>query len=131
MFRVLAFILAFQAGTLAAKPLNRIVATVNDNVVLESELINRETMIIDQLRQQNAQLPPQAALRKQVLDRLIIENLQLQLAERSGVRIDDETLNKNLQTMARQNNMSLDEFRQVLEKTASAMLLFANSSATS
>jgi peptidyl-prolyl cis-trans isomerase SurA len=116
MFRVLAFILAFQAGTLAAKPLNRIVATVNDNVVLESELINRETMIVDQLQQQNAQLPPQAALRKQVLDRLIIENLQLQLAERSGVRIDDVTLNKNLQTMARQNSMSLDEFRQVLEK---------------
>ena len=112
----LAFILAFQASALAAKPLNRIVATVNDNVVLESELINREAMIADQLRQQNAQLPSETALRKQVLDRLIIENLQLQLAERSGVRIDDETLNKNLQTMARQNEMSLDEFRQVLEK---------------
>ena len=116
MVRFLAFILAFQASALAAKPLNRIVATVNDNVVLESELINREAMIADQLRQQNAQLPSETALRKQVLDRLIIENLQLQLAERSGVRIDDETLNKNLQTMARQNEMSLDEFRQVLEK---------------
>ena len=116
MVRFFAFILAFQASALAAKPLNRIVATVNDNVVLESELINREAMIADQLRQQNAQLPSGTALRKQVLDRLIIENLQLQLAERSGVRIDDETLNKNLQTMARQNEMSLDEFRQVLEK---------------
>ncbi len=116
MVRFLAFILALQASALAAKPLNRIVATVNDNVVLESELINREAMIADQLRQQNAQLPSGTALRKQVLDRLIIENLQLQLAERSGVRIDDETLNKNLQTMARQNEMSLDEFRQVLEK---------------
>ena len=116
MVRFLAFILALQASALAAKPLNRIVATVNDNVVLESELINREAMIADQLRQQNAQLPSGTALRKQVLDRLIIENLQLQLAERTGVRIDDETLNKNLQTMARQNEMSLDEFRQVLEK---------------
>ena len=116
MVRIFALILAFQASTLAAKPLNRIVATVNDNVVMESELNNRETMITDQLREQNAKLPSDAALRKQVLDRLIIENLQLQLAERSGVRIDDETLNKNLQTMARQNDMSLDEFRQVLEK---------------
>lgn len=116
MVRYLALTLALQTGTLVAEPLNRIVATVNDNVVLESELNNRETMVADQLREQNAQLPSAAALRKQVLDRLIIENLQLQLAERSGVRIDDETLNKNLQAMAGQNDMTLDEFRLVLEQ---------------
>jgi peptidyl-prolyl cis-trans isomerase SurA len=116
MVRFFALILVFQASALAAKPLNRIVATVNDNVVLESELNNREAMVASQLQQQNAKLPAESALRKQVLDRLIIENLQLQLAERSGIRIDDDTLNKNLQTMARQNDMSLDEFRQTLEK---------------
>ncbi len=116
MIRYLILGFALQVSTLAAEPLNRIVATVNDNVVLESELNNREAMITKQLQQQNAQLPAADALRKQVLDRLIIENLQLQLAERSGIRIDDVTLNKNLQTMAGQNNMTLGEFRLVLEK---------------
>ena len=49
------------------------------------------------------------------MERLILENLQLQMAERSGIRVDDETLNANLRRMARQNGMQLTEFREVLE----------------
>lgn len=101
--------------TAYGEPLNRIVAVVNDDVVLESELQDREETIITQLQQQQAELPAHSVLRKQVLDRLILENLQLQLAETNGIRVDDETLNANLRTMAEQNNMSLSEFRQVLE----------------
>ncbi len=100
----------------AMEPLNRIVASVNDDVVLASELKKREAMVTSQLQQQQAQLPSREALRKQVLDRLILENLQLQMANRSGIRIDDETLNNNLRKMAKQNNMSLSEFREVLEQ---------------
>ena len=100
----------------ATEPLNRIVASVNDGVVLASELWTREVRVISQLQQQQAQLPPRDALRKQVLDRLILENLQLQMAERSGIRVDDETLNNSLRKMASQNNMSLSEFREVLEQ---------------
>ena len=96
--------------------MNHIVASVNDDVVLASELEKREAMVISQLQQQQAQLPPREALRKQVLDRLILENLQLQMADRSGIRIDDEALNNNLRKMAGQNNMSLSEFREVLEQ---------------
>ena len=99
-----------------AETLNRVVAVVNDDVILESELSSRETMIVDQLRQQQAQLPSRPSLRKQVLDRLVLENLQLQLAERSGIRVDDETLNSNLRNLAKQNGMTLTEFREVLEK---------------
>ncbi|GMQ84025.1 MAG: peptidylprolyl isomerase [Gammaproteobacteria bacterium] len=98
------------------EPLNHIVASVNDDVILASELSKREAMIVSQLQQQQAQLPTREALRKQVLDRLILENLQLQMASRSGIRIDDETLNNNLRKMARQNDMSLSEFREVLEQ---------------
>lgn len=116
MHRFLLILLVLPLTALQAEPLNGIVATVNDDVVLKSELIEREKMVLGQLEQQNAQLPPRSALRKQVLDRLIIENLQLQMAARSGIRIDDETLNRNLRTMAKQNEMTLDEFRQVLEK---------------
>ncbi len=96
--------------------LNRIVAAVNDDVVLASELEKREAMVISQLREQHAQIPDRKALRKQVLDRLILENLQLQMADRNGIRVDDETLNNSLRKMAKQNNMSLSEFREVLEK---------------
>ena len=96
--------------------LNRIVASVNDDVVLASELRKREDMVVGQLKQQNAQLPPRDALRKQVVERLILENLQLQMARRSGIRVDDETLNNNLRKMAKQNDMTLSGFREVLEK---------------
>jgi peptidyl-prolyl cis-trans isomerase SurA len=111
------FALVFALGnTLFAEPLNRIVAVVNDDVILESELENREAMVVDQLQQQQAQLPPQSVLRKQVLDRLVLENLQLQMAERSGIGVDDEMLNSNLRTLASQNGMTLTQFREVLEK---------------
>ena len=104
------------AAAAATTPLNHIVATVNDDVVLQSELDSRMRVVLEQLEKQHAQLPPEKALEKQVLDRLIIENLQVQLADRSGIRIDDDTLNKNMLEMASQNQMTLDQFRQVLEK---------------
>ena len=116
MLRFLFIFLVIPLTALATEPLNRIVATVNDDVIMQSELDSRMAMVVAQLEEQHAQLPREAALRKQVLDRLIIENLQLQMAERSGIRIDDDTLNKNLLNMAKQNNMTLDQFRQVLEK---------------
>lgn len=116
MHRFLFIFLVFPLAVLANEPLNRIVATVNDDVIMKSELDSRTTMVLAQLQDQGAQLPREEALQKQVLDRLIIENLQLQMAERSGIHIDDDTLNKNLLTMANQNNMTLDQFRQVLEK---------------
>jgi peptidyl-prolyl cis-trans isomerase SurA len=109
-------VLLLSANTPLAETLNRVVAVVNDDVILESELSSRETMIVEQLRQQQAQLPSRSSLRKQVLDRLVLENLQLQLAERSGIRVDDETLNSNLRNLAKQNGMTLTEFREVLEK---------------
>jgi peptidyl-prolyl cis-trans isomerase SurA len=116
MYRFLFIILVFPLAAAANVQLNRIVATVNDDVIMQSELNSRMKVVMAQLEQQHAQLPAEAALKKQVLDRLIIENLQLQMAEKGGIRIDDATLNKNLQNMAGQNNMTLDEFRQVLEK---------------
>ncbi|MDT8387731.1 MAG: peptidylprolyl isomerase [Thiogranum sp.] len=117
MYRSLFFALVFTLCSSygLAEPLNRIVAVVNDDVILQSELDNREMMIVEQLEQQSSQLPSGSALRKQVLDRLILENLQLQLAEQSGIRIDDETLNANLRTLAAQNDLTLAEFRDVLE----------------
>jgi len=113
---LLTLVFMLPGQILANAPLNHIVAVVNDNVVLQSELDNRERLVIEQLQKQGAQLPPHDVLRKQVLDRLILENLQLQMAERSGIRVDDEKLNANLRSMAKQNGMTLTRFREVLEK---------------
>ncbi len=113
---LLTLVIVLPGQIFANEPLNHIVAVVNDDVVLQSELDNRERLIVEQLGKQGAQLPPREVLRKQVLDRLILEHLQLQMAQRTGVRVDDETLNANLRRMAKQNGMTLTEFREVLER---------------
>jgi len=69
----------------------------------------------EQLRAQNTELPPENVLRQQVLDRVILDQLQLQLAVSNNIQVDDETLTSNLRNIAQQNNMSLEQFRATLE----------------
>jgi peptidyl-prolyl cis-trans isomerase SurA len=96
--------------------LDRIVAIVNDDVIVESELSARVETVRAQMRDSSTQPPPEGVLRRQVLDRLIIDRLQLQLAERGGLRVDDETLNQSVAAIAAQNQLSLREFRDILER---------------
>ena len=96
--------------------LNRIVAVVNDDIIVHSELDKEMVSISAELQKKDTQLPPQAILEKQVLERLIVERLQLQLAENSGIRIDDTTLNSKLQELAKANGVTLTQFRSVLER---------------
>ena len=99
----------------AVQELERIVAIVNDDVVLESELDDRVSMIREQLDAQNTPIPSDEAIRRQVLERIIVEKLQLQLADNNNIQVDDEALNASIREIARKNNMSLEEFRNVLE----------------
>ena len=94
--------------------LDAIAAVVEDDVVLASELKNRYQQIIKTMKGQNVQLPPDDILLSQIMERLIVESLQRQEAERRGVTIDDETLTRAMLSFAQNNNMSLDEFRQAL-----------------
>lgn len=104
--------------------LNHIVAVVNDEAILRSELDNFLNTILLQLRNKNDQLPPRHVLEKQVLDRLIINRLQLQLAERIGLRVDDETLNRTIGSIAQQNNMDVTRFRETLEQQQINFVMF-------
>ncbi len=97
-------------------PLNRIVAIVNDGIVVSSELDASLASISAQLQQKGTELPPRSVLEKQVLERLVVEKLQLQIAGINGMTIDDSTLNEELQKVAQQNKLSLTEFRAVLER---------------
>tara|TARA_R110002050_G_scaffold71891_2_gene154616 strand:+ start:2639 stop:3904 length:1266 start_codon:yes stop_codon:yes gene_type:complete len=99
-----------------AEPMDRIVAVVNNEVLLESELVDMEQTVRLQLRQRNATMPPSDVLRKQVMERLILQRVQLQKAESVGIRVGDDALNAAIRQIAENNKITLREFRDVLAK---------------
>lgn len=103
-----------STATATTIPLDRIVAVVDDDIVMESELIERVAAVKSQLQKQNTPLPPFETMLSQVLDRMILENLQLQMADRAGIRLDDNSINKTIRNIARQNNLSTEQFRAAL-----------------
>ncbi len=118
-----------KSGTgtgIAARPLevDRIVAVVNDEVVTLNELRARLNAATMQLKRQGTPLPPQDVLEKQMLERLIIDRLQLQTARSKGVRVDDTQLDQALNRIAAGNKMTLAQFRQTLEKDGIAFASF-------
>tara|TARA_A100001037_G_scaffold109495_2_gene99687 strand:- start:1919 stop:3214 length:1296 start_codon:yes stop_codon:yes gene_type:complete len=96
------------------KELDSIVAVVEEDVVLASELLSRLELIRDQYEARGVQLPPNDVLVSQLMERLVIESLQLQEASRRGVQIDDERLTGAVVAYAEQNQMTLEEFRAAL-----------------
>ncbi|AGI22382.1 peptidyl-prolyl cis-trans isomerase SurA [Pseudomonas sp. ATCC 13867] len=97
-------------------PLDRVVAIVDSDVVMQSQLDQRLREVRATIQKRGAPLPPEHVLTQQVLERLIIENIQLQIGDRSGIRITDEELNQAMGTIAQRNNMSLDQFRAALSR---------------
>jgi peptidyl-prolyl cis-trans isomerase SurA len=96
--------------------LDRIAAVVNDGVVLMSQLDVQTEEVVQRLRQQNTELPPRNVLRKQVLERLVVEEIQVQRAERLGIQVSDEMLNGALDDVARRNNIGFAELPQALSQ---------------
>ena len=95
--------------------IDSIVALVDDDVILRSELDLAIKGIVDRIRQQGADLPPQHLLEKQVMERLIIRRLQLQRAFQTGIRVSDADIDQSLTMLAQQNNITLMQLRQVIE----------------
>ena len=92
-----------------------IAAIVDDDVVLVSELLSRYELFVAQAKQTGAtEIPPRETVLNQLMERLIVESLQIQEAERRGIIIDDETLTEAVTTFAGQNGMDLDGFQQSL-----------------
>jgi peptidyl-prolyl cis-trans isomerase SurA len=96
--------------------LDRIVAIVGDGVVLDSDLETQIGAVSERLRAQKLDLPPQNVLRQQVLERLVVQEIQLQRAQHDGVKVSDETLNAALADVARRNNMTLSQLPQALSE---------------
>ena len=109
--------LIFSAGAHAqVVPLDRVAAIVDNDVVMTSQLNQRLDDLRRQLAERGTQLPPDEVLREQVLDRLVVESIQLQMGERAGIRIDDAALNQTMQQLAQRNNVTPEEFRAALER---------------
>lgn len=92
--------------------IDRVAAIVDESIIMQSELNNRVESV---KRQMGGQLPPDNILRPQVLERLILENIQLQMAERGGVQITDQQLTDTIKRIAQQNNMTLSQFSEALK----------------
>jgi peptidyl-prolyl cis-trans isomerase SurA len=110
--------LTIGSGSVCAQRvlLDRIVALVDEGVVLQSELNTRIIEIRGNAARANSTLPEAEQLRTEVLDSLIIENLQMQLAERVSIRFNDDEINRILGSMADNNNMTFDEYLEVLNE---------------
>ena len=99
-----------------ARLLDRIVAVVEDDVILERELDNEVAAITAKLNSSNVQIPPDYILRKQVLERMIVDKLQKQLAARSGIQVSDEMLRNSVVEIATRNGMSVEGFQVELQR---------------
>jgi len=95
--------------------IDSIVALVEDDVILRSELDIATKGIVDKIRQQGGDLPPRSLLEKQVLERLIIRRLQLLRAYQTGIRVSDADIDQAMTMLAQQNQISLMQLRQVIE----------------
>ena len=96
--------------------IDRIVAVVNDDVIVYSEMQARLQTVVEQLEKAGVPAPPKDVLEKQVLEQLILDRLQMQIGALTGIRVDDEALNRQIADIARQNNLSLREFRDILAR---------------
>jgi peptidyl-prolyl cis-trans isomerase SurA len=104
--------------------LEAIVAVVDDDVVLASELMTRLETVRRSIAENNLQPPPGDVLINQIMERLIIENIQLQEAKKRGVTIDDESLARAVGNFASSNNMTMEQFQQTLAQDGTSYRQF-------
>ena len=100
----------------ATEMVDQVVAIVDDDIIMASELRERVAALTETLQARGIELPPEETMIRETLDRLILESIQLQMGLRVGVRISDAQLNGAIQNIAAQNRMTLDQFRQALEE---------------
>ncbi|WP_159817639.1 peptidylprolyl isomerase SurA [Colwellia sp. 20A7] len=103
-----------QIAQAEEKQLDKVAAIVNSGVVLESEVQSLLENIKQQAIKNNQALPSNNALRTQVMDKLINDNLTLQIGERMGVQVSDAQLDQTITNMAKENKLTLSQFRQSL-----------------
>jgi peptidyl-prolyl cis-trans isomerase SurA len=111
---IVALVPKAQAQALIHDPLDRIVAVVEEDVILKSELDRAVNNLANQFASRQSPVPPREVLERQVLDRLILIRLQIARAEGTGIRVSDSEVDQTIANLARQNNMDLNQLRASL-----------------
>jgi peptidyl-prolyl cis-trans isomerase SurA len=121
---VFLFTSQFNAQAADIVKLDRIVAIVDQAVITEQELESRIITVTAQFKKQGTELPEENVLRKQILERLITDTLQIQYAAQIGLKVDDNQLDRTIERIAEQNNLTLTEFSEALAKDGITMRKF-------
>ncbi|MGD0958892.1 MAG: peptidylprolyl isomerase [Methylomonas sp.] len=116
IFFVIGLLAALYAPHIHARVLDRIVAVVEDDVILERELDQEIASITAKLKSSNVMMPPDYVLRKQVIERMIVDKLQRQLAARSGIQVSDDMLRNSIADIASRNGLTVERFHEELSR---------------
>lgn len=106
------------------QPVDAIAAVVNNEVITRSDLAQRMRIVERRMRTQNIAVPPQEQLQKQLLERMIVDRAQMQMAAEIGIRIDDLLLDRAVARIAEQNKLSVSDFRNLIERDGTPFNLF-------
>ncbi len=112
---LLPFLLLSAATAEAIEELDSIVAVVNGDVIVKSELAHQIALVIPEIQGRGTSLPPRPDLERQVLERLILKRIQIQRAEELGIVVDDAVLTQAIANIAARNGMTLEELQATLE----------------
>ncbi len=112
----LAWLLIVVSTSLYAQVVEQIVAVVEDDVILNSELNSEVISIVQKLKANKVTLPPANIIRRQVLERMIVQKLQQQMAQKSGAQVSDEMLQSAIADIAKNNKMTIEQFKTTLVK---------------
>ena len=110
-----AFFLLLLCGTGIAYELDRIIAVVNEDVIVHSDLEEQMSVALAQIAARGTQMPPRSVIERQLLERMIDKRLQLQAAERLGITVDDATLARAIGNIAERNGMTMTQLRDTLD----------------
>lgn len=118
MIRRILFLILASAVSLGvqAADIDKVLVVVNDDVITESEFQQTLARIKSDLRARGGELPPENQIRRRVLDRMILQEIQLQLAERAGIQVSEAELDDTMQDIADRNQLTLDQLRAAMEQ---------------
>ena len=121
-FLIRLFTILFVSSMVSAQELDRVAVIVNDGVVLESDIQQKISEFKKNATLNGQKIPADDVLREDVLDQLIISELQLQIADKVGIKISDEELNMTVKRLAQQNNLDIEGFIKVVEDRGDSYL---------
>jgi len=115
---------SFGKSESGIKKLDRIIAVVDQDVITEKELQEKINSVISNLKSQKIEIPSESVLRKQVIERLIANSIQTQLAYQTGLKISDAQVDKTIERIAEKNKLNVADFKKTLEKDGTNFYAF-------